>query len=141
MAIKIKSPSEIAAKFARVTPGRSADYQEGIAGTAPGEFERATIAAETVYNQAVTAAIARKAFSKGVQGSGDDWQKKALDVGVGRFAQGAAGAADDYAQGFAPYQAVIAGLTLPPRGPAGAPQNIERVRILADALRKKKVGA
>ena len=140
MAIKIKSPSEIAAKFARVTPGRSADYQEGIEGTAPAEFERATIAAETVYNQAIAASIARKAFPKGVAGSGTKWQAKASGPGVGRFAQGAADSADDYAKGFAPYQAVIAGLTLPPRGPAGAPQNIERVRILADALRKKKVG-
>ena len=140
MAIKIKSPSEIAEKFARVTPGRSADYQEGIASTSPSEFERATIAAESIYNQAITASIARKAFPKGVAGSGNKWQAKASGPGVGRFAQGTAEAAGDYATGFAPYQAVIAGITLPPRGPAGAPGNIERVRILADALRKKKVG-
>lgn len=140
MAIKIKSPAEIAAKFARVTPGRSSEYAEGIQGTSPSAFESATIASEQVYNQAIQQAIAQKRFAKGVQGSGSKWQAKASTLGPGRFASGVADAADDYAKGFAPYAQVIAGLTLPPRGPAGDPKNFERVRILGEALRKKKVG-
>lgn len=140
MAIKIKSPAEIAAKFARVTPGRSSEYAEGIQATAPGAFETATIAAEPIYNQAIQQAIAQKRFSKGVAGSGPKWQAKALDLGPGRFASGTAAAADEYAKGFAPYAGVIAALTLPPRGPAGDPKNFERVRIIGEALRKKKVG-
>jgi hypothetical protein len=139
MAIKIKSPAEIAEKFSRVTPGRSDDYSSGVQGTAPAAYESAAIAAEPVYNQAVTQAIARKAFSAGVRGKGARWQRKALDLGPGRFASGAGAAAADYAEGFAPYQAVLAGLTLPPRGPAGDPKNIERVRVIADALRKRKL--
>ena len=140
MAIKIKSPAEIAAKFARVTPGRSAEYGEGIQATSPAAFESATIGAEQVYNQAVTQAIAQKRFVKGVQGSGSKWQAKASDLGPSRFATGVAGAAADYAQGFAPSAQVIASLTLPPRGPAGDPKNFERVRVIGEALHKKKVG-
>lgn len=141
MAIKIKSVSEIAAKFARVTPGRSTEYAEGIQGTSPQAFESATIAAENTYNQAIQQAIARKAFSKGVQGSGQKWQNKASTLGPSRFATGAADAAADYAEGFAPSAQVIAGLTLPPRGPAGDPKNFERVRIIGEALHKRKIGA
>ena len=141
MAIKIKSPAEIAAKFARVTPGRSAEYLEGIQGTSPAAFESATIGAEATYNQAITQSIARKAFSKGVTGSGPKWQAKASDLGPSRFATGTGGAADDYAKGFAPSAQVISSLTLPPRGPAGDPKNFERVRIIGEALHKKKIGS
>lgn len=139
MAIKIQSPAQIAAKFARVTPGRTDDYALGIQSTSPDAYESATIASEPIYNQAITQSIARKAFAAGVRGSGQRWLRKALDLGTARFASGAAAAAQDYAEGFAPFQAVIAALTLPPRGPAGDPKNIERVRVIADALRKRKL--
>lgn len=140
MAIKIKSPAEIAAKFARVTPGRSTEYGEGIMATSPSDFETAAINAEAIYGQAITAAVARKARAKGLVGKGAKWQKKASDLGVGRFASGVAGATEDYATGYAPYQAIIAGLTLPPKGPAGDPKNFERVRAIGEALHKKKIG-
>jgi hypothetical protein len=140
MAIKVPSATEIAAKFARVTPGRSDDYQQGVQTTAPGDYQTATTAAAGSYAQGIQQAISQKRFERGVQSAGNRWQRKALDVGVGRFATGVAGAAQDYEQGFAPYQQTIAGLSLPPRGPAGDPKNIERVRIVAAALRARKVG-
>ncbi len=140
MAIKIKSASEIAAKYARVTPQRQSEYEEGIQDTSPDEYESATLAAEDIYERGVTDAIRRKAFGKGVRDSGDNWKEKSLDLGPRRFAEGTAGAADEFAEGFAPFREVIAGLTLPPRGPAGDPKNIERVRAVTEALRKKKVG-
>lgn len=141
MAIKVKSASEIAAKFARVTPGRTVDYSEGVAATSPQEYQAATVAAAPSYAQGVQAAIAEKRFEKGVGRAGDKWKKKAEDTGASRYGPGVAAAAGDYEQGFAPYAATIASLTLPPRGPAGSPQNIERVRAVATALRAKKVGA
>lgn len=140
MAIKIKSVSEIAAKYARVTPQREPDYTEGIEDTSPDEYESATLAAEDIYERGVAEAIRRKAFGKGVRGSGPRWREKSLDLGPRRFAEGTAAAADEYAEGFEPFRDVIAGITLPPRGPAGDPKNIERVRAITEALRKKKVG-
>lgn len=141
MAIKIKTPAQIAEKFARVTPGRSADYETGILETSPAAFEAAAVAGEANFAQAMQMAITRKSRAAGLKGSGDDWQKKASEVGPGRFAAGTAGAAEAYAEGYAPYQGVIAALTLPPRGPAGDPKNFERVRMIGEALRKKKIGA
>lgn len=139
MAIKIASPASIAAKYSRVTPGRSSDYESGIQATSTEAYEQPTLQAEPNYERGVTQAIARKAFSKGVQGAGGRWKSRSLDEGPSRFASGTAGAAQAYEQGFAPYQSVIANLTLPPRGPAGDPKNIERVRAVAEALRKEKV--
>ena len=140
MAVKIKSVSEIALKYARVTPQREPDYTEGIEGTSPDEYEEATLASEEIYERGVSEAIRRKAFGKGVKGSGESWKEKSLDLGPRRFAEGTAGAADEYAEGFEPYRETIAALTLPPRGPAGDPKNIERVRAVTEALRKRKVG-
>lgn len=140
MAIKIKSASEIAAKYARVTPGRTEDFEQGIEDTSPDDYEKPTLAAEGNYEQGVTQAIARKAFGKGVTGSGEKWKEKALDEGPSRFMTATGKSADEFAEGYAPYRDTIANLTLPPRGPTGDPKNIRRVEAVATALRKKKTG-
>ncbi len=140
MAIKIKSAAEIAAKYARITPGRVSDFEEGIKDTSPDEYERPTLEAEPIYERGVTEAIARKAFGKGVRGSGERWKDKSLDEGPSRFMIATGKAADEFEEGYAPYRDVIAELTLPPRGPTGDPKNIRRVEAIATALRKKKTG-
>ncbi|MBA7588414.1 hypothetical protein ES708_30470 [subsurface metagenome] len=140
MAIKIKSAAAIAAKYARVTPGRVTDFEEGIEATSPDEYEKPTLDAEPIYEAGVTQAIARKAFGKGVRGSGPKWKEKSLDEGPSRFMTATGKAADEFEEGYAPYREVIADLTLPPRGPTGDPKNIRRVEAVATALRKKKTG-
>jgi len=140
MAIKIKSVSEIATKYSRVTPSRSTDFEDGIKSTSPSDYVNATVSSEPNYERGITASIARKSFSKGVRKAGEKWHSKALNLGPSRYATGTAAAASDYESGYGPYREVIAGLTLPPRGPAGDPKNIERVRVIADALRKAKTG-
>ncbi len=139
MSIKIKSASDIAKKYAEVTPQRSVQYKEGIEDTSPSEFEDAAIAGEENFGRAMADVIAEGRRASGLEGSGKKWQDHASDLGPSRFTTGTAGAADEYQAGFAPYREVIADLDLPPRGPTGDPRNIERVRVIADALRKKKV--
>ena len=136
---KIKSASEIAEKWSRVTPGRSTDYAEGV--RAPKvDWKSATMAAEDNWSQGVAQAAANKSFSRGVGRVGSEkWQRKALEIGAGRWGPGVSAARDDYESGFAPYQQVIAATALPPRGPKGDPRNIERVTKLAMALHAKKV--
>jgi len=140
MAIKIKPTSKIAEKYARVTPGRTEDYEQGIRDTSPDEYEEPTLAAEPNYERGVTQAIARKAFGKGVEGSGAKWKEESLDEGPPRFMTATGKAADDFEEGYGPYREVISDLTLPPRGPVGDPKNIRRVEAVATALRKKKTG-
>lgn len=140
MAIKIKSPSDIARKYAEVTPARSAQYEASIGDTNEAEFAQSAVAGEANWKVGVTDAIAKGTFGKNVGKAGAKWKRNALKKGPGNYAVGTAAATEDYAEGFAPYQAVISALTLPPKGPRGAPQNIERVRAIATALRAKKVG-
>lgn len=139
MAVAIRSTSEIAAKFADVTPGRMDEYAKGVADPKR-DWETETKAAEDNYNKGVQAAISAKRFGRGVAKAGTArWKERAITVGPGRFAEGVRDAGPRYAEGFGPYRDVIAGLTLPPRGPTGDPRNIDRVRAVAEALHKKRL--
>ena len=93
-------------------------------------------------NQAagIQEAIREKRFEKGVAKAGDQtWQQGALTKGVARFGEGVQLAQQKYAANFAPYAQVIESTSLPPRYPKGDPRNIERVKVIATALRNKKV--
>ncbi len=140
MAVKIKSASAIAEKWSRVTPGRSTEYRSAIEETAPADWESPTKASEPVWAQAVQQAAAEGRFGRGVVGAGEKWKRKAAELGTTRYGPGVAAAGPDFAAGFAPYREVIAGVTLPPKGPKGDPANYERVRAIGDALHRKRVG-
>ncbi|MBA7575227.1 hypothetical protein ES708_17048 [subsurface metagenome] len=139
MPVAIKSTSDIARKFAEVTPGRVNEYTDGVTNPKR-DWEAETKAAEDNFEKGITQAIRDKRFGKGVAKAGTTkWQARAIKVGPGRFAEGVAAAGPAYAEGFGPYRDVIAGLTLPPRGPSGDPRNIDRVKAVAEALHKKKL--
>jgi len=138
---KIKPTDKIAEKWSRVTPQRTEDYREGVENPRV-DWGTATAAAEDNWREGVTAAAGRKSFSAGVKKAGTQkWQQKALQKGTSRFAEGVSLGADDYQRGFAPFRDVIERTTLPPRGPKGDPRNIERVRVMSQALRNAKLGA
>jgi len=135
----IKSASEIAKKWATVTPGRSADYEEGVR-SPKRSWATATAGAETSYKEAVIKAANAGRFGKGVKAAGDEaWTRGATEKGVQRWGPGVAIAEGDFASGFGPYADVIRATTLPPRYPKGDPRNIQRVAAMADALHKQKV--
>lgn len=135
---EIKSVTEIAEKWARVTPGRAEDYQKGIESPRK-DWESATAAAEGRYKEGVQKAAARGAFGKGVRAAGTaKWKEKALELGVRRWPEGVQAAQDAYNAGFAPYADVIARTSLPPKYPRGDIRNIARVAAIAKALRDKK---
>ena len=135
----IKSASEIAKKWARVTPGRVTDYQEGIQNPKK-DWATEAANAEGRYKTGVIAAANAGQYGKGIKKSGTDkWQKKALEKGPSRFSEGVMLAEGDYEAGFAPYADVISRTELPTRGPKGDPININRVSVLAKALHDKKI--
>jgi len=134
----IRSVDQIASKWAEVTPMRSADYAAGIANPRR-SWSAATKAAEKAYEDGVTKSIARKSFGKGVGKAGDEkWSRKASTRGVANWGPGVAEAKGDYAAGFAPYQAAIAAVALPPRYAKRDPRNLARVKAVVDALVAKK---
>lgn len=140
MALKIKSATAIAKKWADVTPARSRQWEEEIRATATEEYAGPAVAAAPIWEQAVIEAAARGAYAKGVAENAEKWKRKALAVGAQRFGPGVRAAEADQAAGFAPYREIIAGLTLSPRGPRGSPGNYERVREIGEALHRARTG-
>jgi len=135
----VRSASEVAEKWARVTPARADDYRKGVENPKK-DWAGETLAAGDAYEAGVTAAIGNKQFQKGVKEAGSStWQTGATTKGVTRWPAGVSGAQDKYEHRVAPFLDEIARIKLPARRPKGDPGNIERVRAIADALHKKKV--
>ena len=135
----IKNISEIADKWARVTPGRSRDYADGI-NNPRRSWATATAAAKDAWKQGIDEAAARGAFEDGVNDAGDSkWKRKASTLGVNRFGEGVRAAKGDYQSGFAPFVQVIQGVDLPPRGAKGDPRNYERSKLIGEALHEAKI--
>ena len=134
----VKSLSAIAEKFARVTPQRAADYQQGVQSTTV-DWAKVTAGAGATYAAGVQAAITGKRFERGVTGAGTErWRAKSLDVGASRWGPGVQAGAGDYSAKFAPYLDVLAKTALPPRFPTGDPRNYARVQAIGEALFKKR---
>jgi hypothetical protein len=135
-----KDIASIAAKFVQRAGAAASDYSAGVKSPSR-DWATAAGAAEDAYKQGVTAAAARGAFGKGVAAAGTaKWQNNAVNVGAGRYPQGVANANAAYQKGFGPMLQVLTGVSLPPRGPAGSPQNLQRVQAIADALHRAKTG-
>ncbi len=136
----IRSITELAEKYKRVTPGRRADYEAGIA-KPKADWASNTVAAETAYEQGVQEAVSAKRFGKGVTDKGTaGWQADTKQKGPERWATGIGYGSPKFQQNFAPFADVIARTTLPPKYGKGDPRNIDRVKAIADALRAAKVG-
>jgi len=130
-----------AERWVRRASAASQDYQAGIENPRQ-SWQQAAAAAKDSWAQGVQQAIQNNRYSLGVQRAGDEkWRRKAIAKGVGRYGPGVSEAQSDYATAVAPYLQTIESLTLPPRGPKGDPRNLERVRVIAQALRERKLRA
>lgn len=140
MAIQVAAAADAAKKYAQRAANAQGDYASGIKGKGT-QWQTATAGAADNWEAGVQAAITRKAFSKGVTAAGGTkYEQNATTVGPARYAQGVQNGASNWAAGVQPYLDTLSNLTLPPKGPKGAPQNMQRAQAVADALRKKKVG-
>jgi hypothetical protein len=135
----VKSASEIARKWADVTPRRDADYKAGVQAPVR-DWAKETAGAASAYAEGVQDAIGRGAFASGVNKAGNSkWQTGALEKGVTRWGPGVRAAQGTYEKGFQPFRDAIEATTLPPRRRTGDPANIERVAAIASALHAKKI--
>jgi hypothetical protein len=135
----IKPLSQIAAKWAGNSSQAGSAYRDGV--TSPRRSWQAAAAAANESRKAgLLQADLRNAYVNGVNEAGDTkWKNNSINLGPSRFAQGVQNAQPDFQSGFQKYHAVIAGVTLPPRGPKGSPENIERVRSITTALHTAKI--
>ncbi len=136
---QIKSASEIAKKWADVTPTRQSFYEAGVKNPLK-DWATNTAMAADAWAAGVQEAASNRRFEKGVQKVGTEkWSRKVVEVGVPRWGTGVRAAAPDYENGFKPYRDVIESTSLPPKYAKGDPRNIDRVAAIASALHKKKV--
>jgi hypothetical protein len=140
MAIKVKDAGTAASKFTQRAAAAAGDYQAGVQGAAE-DWQRNTAASADNYAAAVQEAITRGAFQRGVQAAGGaKFASRAATTGARRFPEGVREGGPAFQAGVQPYLQTIAGLTLPPRRPKGDPANFQRVQVIGDALRRRKVG-
>jgi len=133
------TPLEVAAdKWTRRASVAGEDYRRGVESPRT-PWDQAATAAAGAYQQGVTAAATQGRFAAGVRKAGNaKWSRNAAAKGPNRFAEGVNLAVGEWSAGFQPYQTALAGLSLPQRGPAGSPQNLQRVQAVAAALRAVK---
>ncbi len=137
--MNIKPISDIASKWARRAGSASQEYSSGVSNPRT-DWKAATLAGEKNYEAGVTASIGRKAYGKGVSAAGTEkWQRRAKELGGARFASGVQASESEFSTGFAASHAALSSLTLPPRGMAGDPSNMNRVSAISTALRAKKL--
>lgn len=134
----IKSLSEIAEKFVRRASGAGEEYRKGV--RSAGDWQGPTAAASGNYAAGVQAAISDDRFTKGVRDvSNEEWKRKAETKGGANYGVGIRSSQDDFTKGYGPFREVVAGLTLPPRGPKGSPENYDRVRLVGEAQHNAKL--
>jgi len=136
--VKIRPLGVIKTKWRTKAEAARADYEFGVKNPLEVWEEQATKAGDT-WADGVTKAAAEKRYERGVRGKQAKWQKRAVQVGPGRFTEGVRIAEEDYSTGFADYHAEIERIELPVRRPRGDPANLERVRVMMDALHKKRI--
>ena len=135
----VKSLDKISQKWSQVAQVSQGAYEDGIRNPKSDWAENTAKAAKN-YASGVQKAISAGRFEKGVQKAGNSkWQQNAIAKGPARWAEGIRLSQTAYEQGFAPYRTVIENTTLPERGPVGDPANINRVKVMADALHKEKL--
>lgn len=129
----------IGAKWARVTPTRTADYEAGVRSPRK-DWARTTLAATDAYKAGVQESLAKGTWAKGVTRAGTGgWQAGAIEKGIPRWGPGVMVAEPKYAAAIAPYVAAIKAVTLPPRFARRDPRNMARVNAIVDALIKVKM--
>jgi hypothetical protein len=138
--MQVKSADAVAKKWAARAGAAGADYSAGVNGTTK-DWATETGNASAAWQAGVTTAAGNGSFKKGVDRVGTGkWKAKASSVGAQRYPAGVQAATPFYQTGIGPVLQTLAALTLPPRGPKGDPGNLNRVRVVTEALRKLKTG-
>ena len=134
----VPSAADIAKKWGDVTPAR-ATYYETETPKADTLWETNTKAAKGTYKAAVADPKIADRFEGGIKGKAAKFKRKVIDVGIARFGPGVTAAITDMETGFSPYQAVLAAIEVPDRGPRGADANYEIVKKIGKPLHEKRL--
>lgn len=139
----MKSASASVQKWQTKAAASSQDYVEG-ATTTTKDQAAAAAAAEPIYQQALQASFAKKAFSAGLNKSGKaGWLEGINEKGAANFGTGVAAAksAQRYQTNSSKFDGARNAASALPRGAKGSPTNLNRVTAVVNALRNAKVGS
>lgn len=138
-AARVPAVGAVAGKWARRASSAGGEYQLGVTG-AGNRWLAAATAAENNYKAAVAAAAGAGRFGKGLARAGaQKFERGATTKGPGRYSEGVGVAEGDYSSQVAPYLQAIAATDLPAPQPRGSEANIQRVAVIARALRQLKL--
>jgi len=117
------------------------EYTAGI--TAPKKsWSQGAGEASEAWRAGVTEAAGRDAFRTGVSKAGDaKWSAASKTLGASRYSPGVIFGAPYFTQGITSVLSTIEGVSLGPKGAAGAAQNYQRVQAIGDALHAAKLAA
>ena len=134
-----KSAAQIAAKWARVTPERTADYEEGVRNPRK-DWEKNSIDAEDRYQAGLKESFTRNARPKGIKQVGTAGQMAAtIEKGIPRWPEGVRVAEGKMASGMEFVVRAIESVKERPKYPKGDPRNLEIVKDITQAIHKAKI--
>lgn len=137
--VEVPSVDRVKDKWVRKASAATDDYRAGVENPRR-DWKQATLSAVDAWSQGVQNAINNGLFEKGVNAvSTEDWKKQALELGVRRYADGVRASADKYAKKMSKVLAILKEVSLPPRKARGDPANLDRVRVIMEALHKAKI--
>jgi hypothetical protein len=94
-------------------------------------------AGEANYKTAVTTAANAGRYGQGISRVGNQkWVDGATKKGPGRYVEGVQLGGANFQDRISQVLSTIEGVSLPPRGPKGSPQNYGRVTPIGEALRR-----
>jgi hypothetical protein len=138
MPIRIKPASASQQKYTQNTGSAVQAYKDGIANPRR-DWQAATSAAETTWEQGVQQAIGRQAFTKGITPDASNKQKtNATNLGAQRYPSGTSNAAPVWAKNTQPVLDAMASVPDMPRGPKMSQQNFDRQHAFAAAAASAK---
>lgn len=114
-------------------------YEEGVKNPKR-DWKTQTLNAKNAYYQALDLIRQNRTWEKGVQAVDTAyWQSRTLELGVPRWLPGVQASQGKYANKMQRVLSILQSIQLPDRGPRGDPRNLERVRVIDEALHKAKV--
>lgn len=133
---KTKGAGVAVDKWQRRASAAGQDYMNGIDNPRK-PWDQAAKEGAANYRQGVTAAANAGRYEAGIGRVGAQaWVDGSKRKGPGRFAEGVNLAGPKFQERISTVISTIEAVQLPPRGPKGSPQNINRVAPIGMALRK-----
>jgi hypothetical protein len=138
--VQTRSASEARERW-ESNAGNRENYESGVESPLR-DWQDSALGGAERWDQGVRQAAENGQFTTGVnESSSSEWQEKALEVGGQRLRSGVTANTDKYADRVDEYISTIEDTDLPAKGPAGdIDTNIERSRVMAQALRDQKTG-